>query len=108
MHASPSPSVNPQIAVSRRISPRSLKNAWMKSTAIVAPSLGQGGLHSAHAAGAGSPPSRAIVSRYSQRCWHSSGLEHVIGSCSLPLTCEAGTSSRGKPMDVSASPTEVT
>ena len=108
MHASPSPSVKPQMAVRRSKSVRSLKNACTKSTSTVPPSLGHGGWHSAQAEGAGRPPSRAIVLRYSQRCWHSSGSEHVIASCSLPLTCEAGTSSRGKSNDVSASPIEVT
>ena len=69
---------------------------------------GHGGLHSAHAAGAGSPPARARRSRLSHLFWQSKGLLHVRRCSVWPWNLASSCSTRGKSRLISEMPTSVT
>ena len=57
--------------------------------------LGHGGLHSAHAAGEGSPPECALRAMWSHLSAQSNWFQHVTRCCVMPLTCASSTSTRG-------------
>ena len=86
----------------------SCSSALRTSRSHVPTSVGHAGLHSAHAAGSPSPPSRECVRKNSHLVLQSSGFQQVTAGRTTPLTCASWTKVRGYSNVDSAMPTSVT
>ena len=84
-----------QIFASSSALATSSANAWTVATREVPALSGHGGEQSAHACGAGNPPSRELRSKSLHFFWQSPPLLHVTGRVVLPLISVSSTSVRG-------------
>ena len=84
-----------QSAASRSAVVMSCPRARMAPTMVSATLLGHGGLHNAHAGGAGSPPECCLRAMLSHLSAQSNWFQHVMRCCVMPLIRASSTSVRG-------------